>query len=142
MPRHTLEDYLSTEDAMAYLESNGTPVSEGTFIKHVHEYRHIVPIALGTRIHRQTGEASAMSVAFTKRMLDQYATGNWPVHHTDAEANGIIDLVQLGEMTGYGKSSIKQRVFIRKQIGYKTIGRVTVVLRRDAEKMPKAKERK
>jgi hypothetical protein len=76
-----------------------------------------------------------MSLAFTKRMLSQYTAGNWPVHPTEAETNGIVDLVQLAEMSGYSRASIKQRVFTRKLIAYKTIGRVTVVLRRDAEKM-------
>ena len=45
---------------------------------------------------------------------------------TEAETNGIVDLVQLAEMSGYSRASIKQRVFTRKLIAYKTIGWVTV----------------
>lgn len=133
MPKCVLDDYLSTDDALAWFEAQGTPVPEGTFINHMH--KHIFPIPLGSRVHRQTGEQSAMSLAFTKRMLSQYTAGNWPVHPTEAEKSGIVDLVQLAEMSGYSRASIKQRVFTRKLIAYKTIGRVTVVLRRDAEKM-------
>lgn len=133
MPRYTLDDYLSLDDALVYLEQSGHPVPEGTFRNHVHVTEIIRPIPLGKRVHRQTGKESAITLAFTKRMLDQYAAG-YPATPTDAEAEGIVDLKALGEMAGLSKTAIKQRVFVLKQIPYKTIGRVTVVLRRDAEK--------
>lgn len=134
MPRYTLDDYLSQDEALAYLKSIGHETAEGTFANHIHVAGHIKPIPLGERVHRQTGEVSAITLAFTRRMLDQYAAGNWPVEPTEAEIDGIIDLKQLGAMAGLGRSAVKKRVFVLKQIPYKTIGRVSVVLRREAEK--------
>jgi hypothetical protein len=133
-----LEEYHSFTDSLAYLGSIGCPTSLGTFKVHVHRpgprSRRIVPIRLGHGAHRQAEEA-AVGVVFTERMLRRYAAGDQLVEPTTAELDSIVTLREVADILGRDYKTVKYWVTVEKMIPSKKIGRISIVLRRDVNKL-------
>lgn len=138
MTRKVLQEYHSFTDSLAYLESIGHPVSPGTFKVHVHRpgprSRRIVPIRLGHGAHRQVEEA-AVGVVFTERMLRRYAAGDQLVEPTTAERDSIVTLREVAQLLDRDHKTVKYWVTYERLIPSKKIGRISIVLRRDANKL-------
>ena len=146
MPRHTLDDYLSREQARQYLiglghteddRPTGRPSDDGEQLTAVQwRYRidqgDIVPIELGTR--RLGDTKLSVSSCFTKRMIKEYHDNRTPVTPTDAEVDGIMTFQEVAEAAGVSYDNIKKRITVRGQMEYKTIGKMSIVLKRDYKK--------
>ena len=138
MTMKTLDEYLGFQDALAYLNEIGHSVSEGTFKKHNYpsvRSRYIQPIPVGVGVHRQTGETAAFSVVFTKRMLRRYAAGDQVVEPTEAELDSIVTLREVAAALDRPYKAVKYLVTSKKLVPSKTIGRISIVLRRDIDKL-------
>lgn len=146
MPRYTLDDYLSRDEAHGYLVNELGHVQDYAygderakkFTKRQWRYRvdvgDVEPIPLGEK-DLGDGKTAPMTVCFTKRMLQEYHENHTPVAATEAEKTGVMTLQQVAAATGQKYDTIRKRIAVYGDgIPYKTIGRVSIVLTRDFER--------
>lgn len=147
MPRYTLDDYLSRDEAHTYLVDELGHVEDYVYGKertqkftkrqwlHRIQSGAVAAIPLGERRVPGTDKTAPMTICFTKRMLKEYHDDNMPVAPTEAEINGIMTFHQVAEEVGAKYDTIKKRFVVYEGgIPYKIIGKVSIVLRRDFER--------
>lgn len=151
MPRYTLDDFLSRDEAHAYLVALGHTEPDGrrlepgetaSPISHAQwRYRirvgYVEPIGLGERV--VNGRPVPMTICFTKRMLNEYAAGAETVKPTEAEREALMTLQEAADFLGGNYNATKKRVVSGGATRHKTIGKVTVVLRREIERWAASK---
>ena len=92
----------------------------------------ITGIPVGERLNRFTGNPEPLSWVYTRRMLDDYANGRFPVNPTEDELRLVLSTEQAADLLGVATTAVSQRVY-RGTLPSKKVGKVRLFLRWDIE---------
>ena len=118
-----LHDLFSNTEAAAHL---GIGVDEFRFDG------RITGIPVGQRTNQHTGQPEPLTWVYTRRMLDDYANGRFPITPTEDELRSVLSTEQAAELLGVATTAVSQRVY-RGTLPSKKVGKVRLFLRWDIE---------
>lgn len=118
-----LHDLFSNTEAATHL---GLGVDEFRFDE------RIAGIPVGERQNRYTGQPEPLTWVYTRRMLDNYANGRFPIEPTEDERRSVLSTEQAADVLGVAATAVSQRVY-RGTLPSKKVGKVRVFLRWDIE---------
>jgi len=118
-----LHDLFSNTEAAAHLTLG---VDEFRFDE------RITGIPVGERTNRHTGQPEPLTWVYTRRMLDDYASGRFPIEPNEDELRSVLSTEQAADVLGVATTAVSQRVY-RNTLPSKKVGKVRVFLRWDIE---------
>ncbi len=92
----------------------------------------ITGIASGQRTNRYSGQPEPLTWVYTRRMLDDYAAGRFPISPTEDELRSVLSTEQAAEVMGVDRTAVSQRVY-RGTLPSKKVGKMRLFLRWDIE---------
>ncbi len=92
----------------------------------------ITGIPVGQRTNRYSGQPEPLTWVYTRRMLDDYADGRFPITPTEDELQSVLSTEQAAEVMGVDRTAVSQRVY-RGTLPSKKVGKMRVFLRWDIE---------
>lgn len=92
----------------------------------------ITGIPVGQRTNQHTGQPEPLTWVYTRRMLDDYANGRFPITPTEDELRSVLSTEQAAELLGVATTAVSQRVY-RGTLPSKKVGKVRLFLRWDIE---------
>jgi hypothetical protein len=92
----------------------------------------ITGIPVGQRTNRYSGQPEPLTWVYTRRMLDDYADGRFPISPTEDELQSVLSTEQAAEVMGVDRTAVSQRVY-RGTLPSKKAGKMRLFLRWDIE---------
>jgi excisionase family DNA binding protein len=92
----------------------------------------ITGIPVGQRTNRYSGQPEPLTWVYTRRMLDDYADGRFPITPNEAELQSVLSTEQAAELMGVDRTAVSQRVY-RGTLPSKKVGKMRLFLRWDIE---------
>ena len=92
----------------------------------------ITGIPVGQRADGFTGEPKPFTWVYTRRMLDDYTNGRFPITPTDDELHSVLSTEEAADLLGVATTAVSQRVY-RGTLPSKKVGKMRMFLRWDIE---------